>query len=114
MDRQKSMFPELVPSMVFGDVRDKLLLLKNKYGDHVFEDDRFLALKFWTEFDGLRELLGHKYPVFIEWLVSVAKPLSSIERSRRKLTEEKLIPKNPNRKNVAKEYAKYWGNNEQT
>ena len=43
MDRQKSMFPELVPSMVFGDVRDKLLLLKNKYGDHVFEDDRFLA-----------------------------------------------------------------------
>ena len=88
--------------------------LKNKYGDHVFEDDRFLALKFWTEFDGLRELLGHKYPVFIEWLVSVATPLSSIERSRRKLTEEKLIPKNPNRKNVAKEYAKYWGNNEQT
>lgn len=112
MNRQKSMFPELVPSTVFGDVRDKLILLKEKYGDEVFQDDRFLSLKYWTEFDGLRELLGGKYPVFIEWLVSVATPLSSIERSRRKLTEEKIIPKNPNRDSMSKDYAKYWGKNE--
>ena len=109
--KQKSLMPDIVPNKHFGDVRDKLLELKNKNGDKVFAEDKKLAIAFWLEFEGLREVLESGNPKnFITWFLTRSTEYESISRSSRKLKEEGIVARSRFADERATEHAEYWKN----
>jgi hypothetical protein len=108
--KQRSLMPNLVPDKVFGDVRQNLLQLKYKHGNDIFKEDKKLALEYWLEFDGLREVLARAdVKEYIRWFLIDATEYESISRSSRKLKEEGIVPRSKVAMDRAGEFARYWG-----
>ena len=108
--KQRSLMPSLVPDKAFGDVRQNLLQMKNKQGDGIFKEDKKLALEYWLEFDGLRQVFARgNVKEFIRWFLIDATEYESISRSSRKLKEEKIVPRSKVSMDRAGEFARYWG-----
>ena len=108
---QTSMLAD-VPEQTIGDVRDKIIYLHKKEPE-IANNDEFLVDAFWGEFDGLRDVLGDKYDDFRKWFMNKATKTSSIQRSRRSLTEEGTLqahkPVEEARADKEKEYRYAWG-----
>ena len=101
-----------VPEKIIGDVRDKIAHLYQKEPE-IANNDTLLQFAFWSEFDGLQHVLGDKYDEFKQWFFSEATKTSSIERSRRSMTEAGTLPQREQVKEgraiKQEEERKYWG-----
>ena len=100
-----------VPEKIIGDVRDKIAYLYEKEPE-IVNNDQFLVVTFWAEFDGLKDVLGDRYDDFKQWFMQATKT-SYIERSRRSLTEAGTLPQREQvkeaRADKEEEERKYWG-----
>jgi hypothetical protein len=112
VNKQLSMMPNDVLAKVVGDNSDKIMEIYRK-DPNVANDDRLLILAFWREYDGLKDVLGDKYPDFCDWWAKQATKPESIRRSRQSLTERKImLPKKKtadNREAMRSGYWKYYG-----
>jgi hypothetical protein len=106
---QKTLFG---PEKVIGDARTKLAELYH-YHPEYFDKEKTVILQYWLEFDGLREVLGHRANEFIEWFRNATSP-ETITRCLRALKEDgtvKLSDKNIKRREERQlDWQKYWGN----
>ncbi|KTB48668.1 hypothetical protein DEALK_15150 [Dehalogenimonas alkenigignens] len=59
-----------------------------KNNPEALASDKTTTLEFWTEFNGLQDVLGDKYPPFVDWFNRSPSP-SSISRARRLFNERR-------------------------
>ncbi len=105
------MLPDVMEK-VAGDNRDKIWHLFQQTPE-IAHDDALLQLRYWEEFDGLKEVLGDGYDSFVKWYLHKATNAESLRRSRQSMTEHGTLPQRTPVKErrawLAEIWRKYWG-----
>jgi len=97
---------------VIANTREKLRELYYKSPD-IAQSEKLCLLEFWSQYEGLSNLLGDKWLSFVEWFLNTTSP-ETITRCLRSLKEEGIITLTPEqsekREKRENSHRKYWGN----